>query len=146
MYMNKSCSKCGGHVQVGLVGEVCDNCGYTTFERYNNVSTSISSDIRYCLNCHKPLARQENGSLVCKDCDYTELNYSTDEVTRLLKEINRLTAVDIKDEPSSISPSLYGWVCPKCGAVMSPYTDCCPNCIQRDFKITCSTSSTNIGK
>jgi hypothetical protein len=36
---------------------------------------------------------------------------------------------------------LMGWICPKCGAVMSPYTDFCPNCTKRNFEITCSSST-----
>lgn len=36
---------------------------------------------------------------------------------------------------------LYGWICPKCGAVMSPYTSFCPNCTQRNWEITCTTTN-----
>ena len=141
--LNKSCPKCGGLVRIKTVGEVCDSCGYATFDRYNNASTSISSDIKYCLICQKPLVKQEDGSFVCKDCDYTDHLYSKDEVTQLLEKMNKQIVADNQTEPFSNSPGLYGWICPKCGAVMSPYTDCCPNCTKRDFEITCSTSSTS---
>ena len=30
-----------------------------------------------------------------------------------------------------------GWVCPKCGAVMSPDTKYCVNCTQINFTISC---------
>ena len=31
----------------------------------------------------------------------------------------------------------YGWICPKCGAVLSPSTQECPYCTQ--YKVTCGT-------
>ena len=33
----------------------------------------------------------------------------------------------------------YGWICPKCGAVLSPSTQECPYCTQ--YKVTCGPSS-----
>ena len=50
---------------------------------------------------------------------------------------------DPNQNPTFISmpyekPSIYqqGWVCPKCGAVMSPSTDQCPNCRPKN-RFTC---------
>lgn len=37
--------------------------------------------------------------------------------------------------------SLMGWVCPKCGAVMSPFQPCCVKC-SRNFEITCGGTGT----
>lgn len=44
------------------------------------------------------------------------------------------------------STGLYGWICPKCGAVMSPFTSFCPNCTQQNWELTCTTNtnSTNV--
>lgn len=37
----------------------------------------------------------------------------------------------------------YGWKCPECGAVMSPWQNCCVNCSGRhNYTITCDQSKT----
>jgi uncharacterized OB-fold protein len=43
----------------------------------------------------------------------------------------------VNEQKNNFSSNTYGWICPKCGSVMSPYTSFCPNCTQRDFEITC---------
>lgn len=32
----------------------------------------------------------------------------------------------------------YGWVCPKCGAVMAPWVTACANCTDWQYNITCT--------
>ena len=47
------------------------------------------------------------------------------------EEINKqddLGQTFISKNISSLPPQQYGWVCPKCGAVMSPSQNTCPYC------------------
>lgn len=52
------------------------------------------------------------------------------------------TAINLSDleipsnEPEAVPNLNYGWVCPKCGAVMSPYQNFCLACSSSNFEIT----------
>lgn len=47
------------------------------------------------------------------------------------------TNLDNYTETPKVSQLQYGWICPKCGRVYSPFTSMCPYCGNADFKITC---------
>ena len=88
----------------------CPKCGE---EMYSTVSggsdTSGNFEMKY----------------VCPKCAYEIKNTLNDLVYR---------------EPlfqSNHSVTNYGWICPKCGAVLSPSTQECPYCTP--YKVTCGT-------
>lgn len=41
----------------------------------------------------------------------------------------------------SVTVTNYGWICPKCGAVLSPSTQECPYCTP--YKVTCGPNTSN---
>lgn len=70
--------------------------------------------------------------------------YRPDEIRDIYKQLDRQQIT--KDSPGSteLVGGMYGWICPKCGAVMSPFISFCPNCTKHNFEITCSSENSNI--
>lgn len=70
------------------------------------------------------------------------MNYTENNIGNLpnYNGFNGLTN-SLVNESNNNPGGMYGWICPKCGAVMSPFTSFCPNCTKRNFEITCTTAS-----
>lgn len=69
----------------------------------------------------------------------TNDTYTPEEIHQKLS--NRQVTVDSNQAHIG---GLYGWICPKCGSVVSPFVSFCPNCTKHNFEITCSSENSNI--
>lgn len=64
---------------------------------------------------------------ICPKCHYEVIDNFNDLVYR---------APFFKPD-NSVTVTNYGWICPKCGAVLSPSTTECPHCTP--YKVICGT-------
>lgn len=52
-----------------------------------------------------------------------------------------MSTIGTYELPKQQITGLQGWICPKCGAVMSPYQNYCINCTpQKPIQFTCGTA------
>lgn len=77
-----------------------------------------------CMTCRTPC--DGNGNPIGRPSDFVEKGI-----------VKKITACDI---PAPDGFWQQGWVCPKCGRGLSPWTDYCP-CVGEDMKITYSTGT-----
>lgn len=89
-------------------------------------NSTISNMPRKCPVCGKSIFADGEGRYHCYSCGY-------DEIT-LPKTI---VQTDDPNVEVGAPAGMYGWICPKCGAVMSPWTSTCPNCTQSNWTVTC---------
>lgn len=103
-------------------------------------STSTAVQNTTCPVCGEPLMiNRTTYEKKCAKCGYHEV---TTVGTNPFSLSNIPTAEDALQEHNNKPGGLYGWICPKCGAVMSPFTSFCPNCTQRNWEITCTATGT----
>lgn len=66
-----------------------------------------------CINCGREMRNTTGGNYACEYCGIS--------INDLVYRPNNYISEPLLNQ---------GWVCPKCGAVMSPYTSHCPFCSQ----------------
>ena len=90
----------------------------------------------YCPKCGKPMKLNTGMVLAslppqyeyeCDNCGYILYSSSVRDTA---------TTPDVDEHPFPFGSSKQGWICPICGASISPYIDSCPFCTR--WKITIS--------
>ena len=94
-----------------------------------NTNPTTSNAPQQCPVCGKTVYPDGYGWYQCPSCGYSEVTLP-----------KTIVQTDDSDVEIVAPEGMYGWICPKCGAVMSPWTSTCPNCTQRNWTITCESN------
>lgn len=104
-----------------------------------------------CIRCGKEMRNTVGGNYHCDNCGFgiNDLVYRGGFASPSYTSSPFVIPNDDKDATigsSSITISdynptaQYGWICPKCGAVLSPITISCPFCAPKNNQVTATSS------
>lgn len=108
----------------------CLKCGCLMGRADNNVY--LSMPVKYLYKCPKCGKLEFSSEVPCESeikIEGTNDDILNDMIKRTFDNAPIFTPCDAPKE------QIYqqGWVCPKCGAVMSPNTNVCPFCSNREI-------------
>ena len=95
----------------------CATCSYSQFD----IPCPINCTGNYYSDYREISGTGTNFSPSTKEIDWTP-----PQTTTLPYRIT--PQLDTAPSEATITPVVFGWICPKCGAVMSPTQVCCVNC------------------
>lgn len=111
----------------------------------NGLDSLTAKQNNSCPVCGNSLSINGNGTYKhCSNCGYNEtlIIGDVDPIIRQLGTNQQATKDQSERSNTSVSVGgMYGWICPKCGAVLSPFTSYCPNCTKSNWEITCNTTT-----
>jgi DNA-directed RNA polymerase subunit M/transcription elongation factor TFIIS len=115
-------------------------------DTYNTTSTAATE--RTCPICKNLLLENSKGNYYCLQCGYMEClsvnPHPQEDIKRMFEDLDKIDEYkkQSQSKEKQETPNLYGWICPKCGAVMSPFQSFCLNCSNSNWELTCADSNT----
>lgn len=143
------CPKCGGRIDtyrqddqisfngISIFKHICSSCGYilgsNASSETSTSGTTVNGTSDKCPVCSNWLFLDtETGEKRCTICGYSESSISN---------LPKTATNDLVNRPENNPGGLIGWICPKCGRGLSPFTNYCPCSVK--WEITCGTNLTN---